>query len=270
MKYEVHHLDNTKLPFIFRHDTMHAGEKDFTHWHENIEILYFEEGRGRVTSDYTVSETEAGDLFVVNSERLHMVESADEKQPVHYYCLIVDMDFCVANGLPVSQLTFKSKISGDGVPGERFRDLIAAYGQKSEFKEAAIRVAALSLLVALCDGHLAGEEESEDKDKEHLQNVKDAIKYIKEHFEERITVDEIARKAGLSTAYFSRIFKSVTGYTVVTYINLIRCRQAEKLLKSGKYKVGEIAATCGFENKSYFARTYKRLMGTLPSGVFEK
>ncbi|MBP3321703.1 MAG: AraC family transcriptional regulator [Clostridia bacterium] len=270
MKYEVHHLDNTKLPFIFRHDTMHAGEKDFTHWHENIEILYFEEGRGRVTSDYTVSETAPGDLFVVNSERLHMVESADEKQPVHYYCLIVDMDFCLANGLPVSSLTFKSKISGDEALCARFRELIAAYSQKSEFKEASIRVAALSLLVALCDRHLAGEEESDDKDREHLQNVKDAIKYIKEHFEERITVDEIARSAGLSTAYFSRIFKAVTGYTVVTYINLIRCRHAEKLLKSGKFKVGEIASACGFENKSYFARTYKRLMGALPSDAAEK
>lgn len=270
MKYEVHRLHNTKLPFIFRHDTMHAGQKDFTHWHENIEILYFEKGRGRVTSDYTVSETEAGDLFIVNSERLHMVESADPLMPVHYYCLIVDMDFCTENGLPVSQLTFKSKISSDAALAARFEALIKAYEGQSEFKEATIRMAALSLLVDLCGRHLAGEEEDEDKDREHLQNVKDAIKFIKENFESRITLDDISRKAGLSTAYFSRIFKAVTGYTVVTYINLVRCQHAEKLLKSGKYKVGEVASQCGFENKSYFARTYKRLMGALPSGVGEK
>ena len=44
MKYEVHKLNNRKLPFIFRDDEMIAGEKDYTHWHENIELLYFYEG----------------------------------------------------------------------------------------------------------------------------------------------------------------------------------------------------------------------------------
>jgi AraC-like DNA-binding protein len=244
---------------------MHAGQKDFTHWHENIEILFFEEGRGRVTSDYSVSETEQGDLFVVNSECLHMVESADPSKPVHYYCLIVDTDFCTENGLPVSQLTFKNKISKDGALAERFGALIQAYEGQNEFKEAAIRVAALSLLVDLCDRHLAGEEEEEGKDKEHLQNVKDAIKFIKENFESKITLDDVSRKAGLSTAYFSRIFKSVTGYTVVTYINLVRCQHAEKLLKSGKFKVGEIASQCGFENEYYFYVFFKNQTGKTPS-----
>ena len=73
MKYEVHKLNNRKLPFIFRDDEMIAGEKDYTHWHENIELLYFYEGEGLVTTDFKSIRTNTGDVFVINSEKMHMV-----------------------------------------------------------------------------------------------------------------------------------------------------------------------------------------------------
>lgn len=265
MKYEIHKLNNRKLPFIFRDDEMNAGEKDFTHWHENIELLYFYEGEGLVTTDFKTVYTHAGDLFVINSEKLHMVESAHKAYPVRYFCLIIDNDFCTENGIPASDLHFKDLIRGDRRLQEEFLAFVNAYRGKEEFRETAVRAAALVLLLTLARNHLLGEGEEERSGVDHLENVKWAIRFIKENAEKPISVEQVARAAGLSKAYFSRIFKSITGYTVVAYIHLVRCNNAAKLLRSGKYKINEIAVQCGFENMSYFTRTYKRVMGVLPS-----
>ena len=265
MKYEVHKLNNRKLPFIFRDDEMIAGEKDYTHWHENIELLYFYEGEGLVTTDFKSIRTNTGDVFVINSEKMLMVESAHEEFPVRYYCLIIDSDFCVENGIPVTELYFRDRIEGDEELQTLFLKVAAAYGASGEFKETAIRAAVLNLLLALVQGYLSKEEKGENEDESHLDNVKSAIKFIKENYDRPFTVEDVSRAAGLSKAYFSRIFKKVTGYTVVSYTNQVRCRNASKLLKSGKYRASEAAVRCGFENMSYFTRTYKQVMGNLPS-----
>ena len=149
MKYELHRLGNRKLPFIFRDDEMSAGAKDFTHWHENVELLYFYEGEGLVSVDFKKTLTKAGDLFVINSEKLHMVESANEAAHVRYYCLIIDTDFCTANGIPASELRFKELIRGDGEIEKAFLDVARAYASPGEYRETAVRVAALTLLLLL-------------------------------------------------------------------------------------------------------------------------
>ena len=265
MKYEVHQLDRKKLPFIFREDEMSAGEKDFTHWHENIEILYFYRGRGTVTVDFSSTEAEAGDVVIINSEKLHMVESADTEHPVKYYCLILDSEFCLMNGIPVTELTFRQHITGDKALGQIFGDVVEGYRTQTPYRETKIRIAVLNLLYTLACGYLAEGEEVRENDPTHLENVKEAVKFIKENFQQKITIEEVSRAAGLSKAYFSRIFKNVTGYTVVAYMNLVRCRNAAKLLRSGKFKVNEVAVQCGFENMSYFTKTYKQVMGITPS-----
>lgn len=270
MKYEVHKMSDVKLPFIFRNDEMHAGETDFTHWHENIELLFFYEGEGIVTVDFKKKTVFEGDLFIVNSEKLHMVESAHAARPVRYYCLIVDTDFCLENGIPVTEMTFTETVRGDKQIGALFGSIAEAYASPEEFKEAAIRVAVLNLLLTLARDHLATEQEEEPLDETHLDNVKEVIKYIKENYDKEISVDKISRIAGLSRTYFSPIFKSVTGHTIVHYINLVRCRNAAKLLRSGKYRVNDVALQCGFRNMSYFTKTYKQVMGVLPSEDVKK
>ena len=270
MQYEVHKLGSGRLPFIFRDDEMHAGEKDFTHWHENIELLYFYEGDGVVTLDFRPKYTTAGDLVVVNSEKLHMVESAHAASPVKYYCLIIDIEFCAENGIPAADVFFKEHISGDEELRGKFLRVVSAYAGKEEYKETAVRVAVLDLLLILARKYALPDSDEGERDEEHLENVKEAVKYIKENYEKHISVTQVCRAAGLSDAYFSRIFKKVTGYTVVSYVNLVRCRNADKLLRSGRYKVKEVAAQCGFENMSYFTKTYRQIMGALPSERSER
>ena len=77
--------------------------------------------------------------------------------------------------------------------------------------------------------------------------------------------EDIANAVGLSMYHFSREFKKASGYSVMQYVNMIRCEHAQQLLISGKYKIKEVALLCGFDNYSYFSNIYKSYMGVLPS-----
>ena len=260
MEYEMHDLNLRKLPFIFRKDTMSKSAKDYTHWHENLEILCFHRGGGKVICDFGATEVAKGDIFVINSERLHMVQTDEE---VQYYCLIVDAEFCRQNGIPVSEVLYKEKIQ-DPILWQIYSGVVNAFEGDEPFKEAKVKHEMLGLLLYLAK-HYAEEKAMEEDDVAHLDNVKSAIRYIKENFQKNIGVSDICHAAGLSRAYFSRIFKQVTGFTVVNYVNLVRCQSAAKMLRTGKYRVKMVAEQCGFTNFSYFTLTYKKIMGKLPT-----
>ena len=95
--------------------------------------------------------------------------------------------------------------------------------------------------------------------------IADAIEYLNTHFSEPITVDEICESVGFSKYYFCRKFKAVTGKTVVDYINFLRCVNARRLIQSGQYNVSESAYMSGFNNLSYFSKTYIKHIGHSPS-----
>ena len=98
-----------------------------------------------------------------------------------------------------------------------------------------------------------------------LDMVRSAISYIRQHFTEDITVDDICRHLGFSKYYFCREFRRITGRTVTDTINLLRCSHAKSLISSGRCNVSESAERSGFRNLSYFSKTYKRYNGILPS-----
>ena len=74
----------------------------------------------------------------------------------------------------------------------------------------------------------------------------------------------IAAMCGITKYHLAREFKRITGQTVLTYLNALRCKKAQLLLSEGK-TVTEAAFESGFESLSYFSRTYKRIMGAPPS-----
>lgn len=96
--------------------------------------------------------------------------------------------------------------------------------------------------------------------------IKQGLLYIRENFMEDLSVESIAKQAGYSPFYFSRQFKSITGMTVMKYVESIRCRHAYEMLAGGM-NVTRAAFECGFRNLSYFTKVFKQQYGILPSKV---
>ncbi len=89
--------------------------------------------------------------------------------------------------------------------------------------------------------------------------------YIKDHYNENITLAELADRAGMSEGHFCRVFKDLTGFSPFNYINRLRISKSLELLTDTNKKISEIASICGYNNISYFNRTFARTMHESPS-----
>lgn len=94
--------------------------------------------------------------------------------------------------------------------------------------------------------------------------IYEAEKFIDENFQNGITVSEVARSVGVSLSYLSRIYKEVTGSTLINLINLKKIEKAKDYLRNTDMKIYEIAEILGFENTTYFSYFFKKNTGMSP------
>lgn len=97
------------------------------------------------------------------------------------------------------------------------------------------------------------------------QLVTRAKRYIREHYEERISLDEAAQAVNASTRHFCKVFKDATGMTFTDYVARVRVERAKNLLQNPHLRVSEIAFETGFESISQFNRSFKRITGMSPT-----
>ncbi|HVJ48752.1 PocR ligand-binding domain-containing protein [Desulfitobacterium sp.] len=109
------------------------------------------------------------------------------------------------------------------------------------------------------------EHETKTNDQKNLQAVQNAAAYIKQNYEEKITIAEIAQAVYLSPCYLSRIFKQSLGCTLMEYLTQIRVEKAKTMLKNPKYNIMQVAEENGFEDPGYFTRVFKKIEGITPS-----
>lgn len=259
--FEPHIALENKLPCIYHIDLMHrvgAGNV-----HENIELIYVINGKGHVLCDNTLYDVKKGDVIAIDSYTMHQVRPDEE---IEILCLIINRDFCKANNINTSKLHFTPKIQNDFL-NQLFDTLIDEYSADHNFKQAGIKCTLLNILLFLCRNFSEEKSSTNPIPESAFHYVRISTDYIKENLAKKLTVDEIATNVGLSKYYFLRQFKKATGYTVVDYVNIIRCEYAQELLRSEKYKIKEVALLCGFDNFSYFTNVYKKYTGTLPSDM---
>ena len=90
------------------------------------------------------------------------------------------------------------------------------------------------------------------------------VEYLNEHLDEDIPHDVLAAKYRMHPGYLSRLFKQEMGETLSEFLLRIKSEKAAELLKSGQYKVGEIASMVGYSASSYFSIMFKKYTGCSP------
>ena len=108
-----------------------------------------------------------------------------------------------------------------------------------------------------------------DKNHQDLE-ILNAQEWIENNYQRNISVDSLAETSGMSKRSFNRRFKSATGESAVTYIQLIRVEAAKKLLEQGQSSFDDISVNIGYENVSFFRRIFKRTTGVSPAAYRKK
>ena len=233
-------------------------------WHNNIEILMCFEGEGAVQYGEDTLPFESGDIVIVNSGELHRPYS---KKGLYYCFIIIDESFCKENGLDTALIRFEKRFR-DSETERLLKHAIERTTDYNAFSQpltaARLRAAMLELLINLVTFHSMPDVSLNEKQSPSEQYVKKVLNHLNENYSLPISLDQLAAMCGITKFHLAREFKRLTGQTILTYTNVLRCKKAHILLASGK-TVTETAIECGFESLSYFSRTYKKTMGVAPS-----
>lgn len=229
-------------------------------WHENLEIQFFTEGKGLVLINGEKYYVESNDIIVVNSNDIHYTYTDGI---LKYNCLIISTDWCKRMGIDYNSYTYEHKVKSE-IICRLLKQLASCYcDKKSVMRIAKCNQILLCIMIELSENYLKAEIDIATQNK-YFGTVKEAIKYIRQHYVNKLTLDEIADNIFTDKYIICRQFKKYTGQTIIEYINKYRCIQAINCLQNNS-TVAEAAYTCGFDNLSFFTKTFKKYTGHIPS-----
>ena len=113
-------------------------------------------------------------------------------------------------------------------------------------------------------GALANQILLQQKDSEPAQITR-ARQFIEANSQEDLSLAAVAKQAGMSTFYFCKMFKKVTGVNFARYVSCVRVEKAKNLLLNPNYRVSEIAFEVGFQSLTHFNRIFKSIAGQSPT-----
>ena len=107
--------------------------------------------------------------------------------------------------------------------------------------------------------NVGDEEKQEEKSPDNRESIimERALKFINENFHKDISLSDVASHVYLSEHYFGSIFKRNKAEGFTKYLNSVRLKEAERLLKTGRYSVKEISRRVGYNNCNYFIKLFK-------------
>ena len=249
------------------------------HWHEELEAIVVKEGTlllGCGSEQYTVR---AGEGFFINTGVLHGCWTYQSSQcrirSIVFHSRLVGgvqdsvfhqkylhplMENRIASSLFLSpQLPWQTEIISHIESAWQY---VCEEPMGYEFHV----WENLSKIILLLHSNLPiNTENVNQKSQKDVQRIKGMLEFIHEHYSDKITVAEIAKSVSISESECLRCFRATIQLTPNQYLRQYRIQQAANLLISTEEKISTIAHLCGFEDLSFFAKTFRQMKGSSPS-----
>ncbi|MDR1579608.1 MAG: helix-turn-helix domain-containing protein [Synergistaceae bacterium] len=100
--------------------------------------------------------------------------------------------------------------------------------------------------------------------KRNTDVIYSAMRFISRNYSKKISLEDVAKAVYLAPTYLSKVFKKEVGCNFNEYLNQLRIEKSKELLSLGGSRIGDVMATVGFDDPSYFTKVFKRVAGVSP------
>lgn len=263
---------------------MEGGLVLFHHWHEQYEIMYVDHGHVIFHIDGEKVEARAGDVLFIPPNCLHGGYNASDGE-FEYVAMVFLPDYLkvsdseseyeqyvapFVNGMLRFPLLQSASDESAAPIRKMVLDAIREF-EKNEPLRGLIFKLRLQMLFASAARRFLPEQTAIRRSAalpiHHIESLKKLIHYIENNYNETISVEDAAKMVNLSKFHFCKMFKRMTGRTLIDFINLHRVNQATLLLRESNMTIADIADTIGCCNANYFSKMYFRYKGMSPSAA---
>ena len=260
--FSIYHIANAKRSFQIP-----------IHWHDEFEIIYVKSGFLTVSISGENYIGKPGDAFVVSPGNLHFMGSQTGNVdyftflfPLKYISFRTDdiLDDKLLEPLNSGHLIINPEI--EDTVKEQCEQLIEIYGAKKEESQSKItaqiktKIILLQFILELWKRGFIVENDTSGKNTVE----KEMVSYIQQNFTGKILLKEFGEQFHLSEKYISRYFKEHFHITISQYVTYLRLEHAKHLLQDTNIPVTEVAMQSGYQNVSYFIRSFKKMYGMSP------
>lgn len=256
-------------------------QEDNYHKHDFIELVIILSGKGHFHiegADYTVSE---GNVILLNPGTRHqsLLSSVPGSAALECYLAFTDIEYknCVKNTLPLFQNhSIIAKLPQE-LKKELFRLCNAIEKENKSCETGRYFMLKAYLIQVLCLLERFQKQERDEETKRRANTryefksvnkkyvVSQITKYMEEHYQEKISLDQIAANIYLSSFYISKLFKSETGDTPINYLISLRMNKARQLLdENPECSIQSVASAVGYEDAYHFSKLFKKYYGLSP------
>lgn len=245
------------------------------HWHEELELLYIKRGQMKIKIPAKSFLLKEGDCIAINANILHYAAAAPEctwQSLVFSPALITGKEDFVFAKKYMQPLLSCAAFSAYEISGEtnenvarRFRCAFDALAGEDYGYEFTVRENLSHICLFLHrEFETQMDTQNEPLNQDNLR-IRKMLAYLHKNFAENISLSDIAKEAGISERECLRCFRKTVQLSPIQYLLKYRVMQgAEMLLKNPASSIAEVAAGCGFDSQSNFAKMFKRFYNCTP------
>jgi AraC-like DNA-binding protein len=264
---------------------LHTSEKQLfipRHWHENVEISYVLAGMiDQIYIDGREYKSRQGDIVLINSNSIHSfsVSMGKDRKAI---TIFISYEFMKTIDRNYDQIVFNcvSVDEKDPIRLAKFAELrllldsiVAAYLTKDNDSLAHINLTGLSYQLAyllLKNFKVTKKHSTSIQTNKYLDRLTAITNYIKENYNQDLSIDLLSSMFNLSAEYFSRFFIKHLGMTVLNYIHTIRLEKSFPDLMNTDYPIIQIALKHGFPSEKSYTRVFKSVYQMTPNQYRKK